>query len=329
MVKIGIYLPVYGGWLAAKGSAKAEGDRAYTTGERENSPAYVYIRKAALEAEKIGIDSLWIPDHMLNPIKGEEAPSLESWTVITAIAEATERTVIAQTTLCEAFRYPAVLAKQAATLSEISAGRFWLSIGAGWFKREYEAYGLPFYEHDNRVTRAKEAIQIIKMLWERNGVNFNGTYYSIKNGVLEPKPHPVPPVWYAGVSEASRKLVAEIADGWLMQGCTPEEAKRNIEDMLKQLERRGRKEIQFAIPALTFIRDTNEEAIRYMEHTTDGKKNILDNTLKTGLVGSPENVAKKIKRLEGLGINHVLLQLTPTLKELPNVKRVLDILKNI
>ena len=73
-------------------------------------------------------------------------------------------------------------AKQAATLAEISKGRFLLSIGAGWFRREYEAYGLPFYEHNDRVDRTREAIQIIKKLWEEDEVTYKGKYYSIKGG---------------------------------------------------------------------------------------------------------------------------------------------------
>ena len=141
-IKIGIYLPVYGGWL--RGVEK-----------EENLPTYDYVKKVAIEAEKIGIDSLWIPDHLLNPIKGERSPCPEAWTVAAAIVEATDRIIISHTTLCEAFRYPAVLAKQAATLAEISKGRFLLSIGAGWFRREYEAYGLPFYEHNDRVDRGQ------------------------------------------------------------------------------------------------------------------------------------------------------------------------------
>ncbi len=327
MIKIGIYLPVYGGWFPSRGSGKAQADGAYTIGEEEKPPTYTYVKQVALEAEKIGIDSLWIPDHMLNPIKGERAPSLEAWTLATAIAEATERVIIAHTTLCEAFRHPAVLAKQVTTLNEISNGRFWLSIGAGWFKREYEAYGLPFYEHDERVARAREAIQIIKRLWEEDNVTFNGKYYSITSSILEPKPDPKPPIWYAGVSEASRNLVAEEVDGWLMRGCSLEEAKRNISDMKERLKRKERGTIEFAIPGLTFIRDTDEEARKYVEQVTGGRKNVLDRTLDTGLVGSPETVAKKIKQLENIGMNHVLLQLTPTLTELQNVKELIDILR--
>ncbi len=327
MVKIGLYLPVYGGWFPSRKSAKAEVDGVYFEREDERPPTYEYNRQVALEAEKIGIDSLWIPDHLLNPIKGENAPSLEAFTLAVAIAEVTEKVVIAHTTLCEAFRYPAVLAKQAATLAEISKGRFWLSLGACWFKREFEAYGLPFYGHDDRVERAGEAIRIIKRLWTENDVTFRGRFYSIENGVLEPKPDPRPPIWYAGVSEASRDLVAEEVDGWLMRGCSVEEAKRNVEDMYKRLDRVGRDKIEFAIPGMTFIRNTDDEAKKYLESIAGGRRGVLDRTLDTGLVGSPETVARKIEQLEEAGIDHVLLQLTPTLAELPYVEKILEVLR--
>lgn len=326
-IKVGMYLPIYGGWFPSRGSGMAGAKGTYSEGEGERLPTYNYVKQVALAAEKMGLDSLWIPDHMLNPIKANQAPSLESWTLATAIAEATERVIIAQTTLCEAFRYPAVLAKQAATLHEISNNRFWLSLGAGWFKREYEAYGLPFYEHDKRVERAKEAIQIIKRLWKEDRVSFSGKHYSLSKGSLAAKPDPIPPIWYAGMSEASRNLVAEEVDGWLMHGCNLEEAEKNVADMQERLKRKGRNKIEFSIPGLTFIRDTDEEAKRHLEQITGGNKSVLDRTLDTGLVGSPETVAQRIKQLESIGINHILLQLTPALKELKNVKKVLDILK--
>lgn len=326
MVKIGLYLPVYGGWLPSRDSSRAQIDGMYFVDENEEPPTYEYVKQVAIEAEKIGIHSLWIPDHMLNPIKGEQAPSLEAWTLAVAIAEATKKVIIVHTTLCEAFRYPAILAKQVATLQEISGGRFWLSIGAGWFKREYEAYGLPYYRHDERVERAGEAIKIIKRLWSEDYVTFKGKYYSINNGLLVPKPDPIPPVWYAGMSEVSRNLVAEEMDGWLMGGCSLEEAKENIANMRERLKKKGKSDLDYAIPGLTFIRDTDEDAEKYVKQITGGRKEILDRTLDTGLIGSPQTVANKIKQLEQVGINYVLLQISPTLKELQNVKKIIDIL---
>jgi len=329
MIKIGVYLPVYGGWLPVKGSEKAQTDKFYFYTEKEEYPTYEYVKKVALTAEKIGIDSLWIPDHMLNPIKGETSPALEAWTIATAIAEATNKIIIAHTTLCEAFRYPAVLAKQAATLWEISKGRFLLSIGAGWYRREYEAYGLTFLKHDDRVERARETIKIIKSLWKHNNVTFKGRFYSITNGILEPKPIPTPPIWYAGMSEASKRLVTEEANGWLMRGMNIVDVKRQIEDMRGRLSNFSKKDLEFAIPALTIVRDSDREAENILENITRGEMNVLDRTLDTGLIGSYETVAQKIREFEKIGVNHILLQLTPTLSELHRIKKLLTLVKKI
>lgn len=171
MVKLGLWLPTYGGWFPQ-------------VEEEERLPTYDYAKEVALTAEKAGIDSLWIPDHLLNPLKGEDSPSLEAWTLAAGIAEATEEIVISHTTLCEAFRYPAVLAKQAATMCDLSDNRFWLSLGAGCYKREYTAYGLVWHEHDERVKRAQEAMQLIKRLWNEDKINFEGKFYSVKNGIV-------------------------------------------------------------------------------------------------------------------------------------------------
>ena len=315
MIKVGIYLPVYGGWFRN------------SSVEEEKPPSYNYIKKVALQAEEIGIDSLWIPDHLLNPIKGEQAPSMEAYTLSVAIAEATEKIIISHTTLCEAFRYPAVLAKYAAAMNDISDGRFWLSLGAGWFKREYEAYGLPFFEHDERVDRAREAMLIIRRLWEENNVTFKGKYYQITDGIVEPKPDPKPPLWYAGMSEASRNLVAEEAEGWLMGASNLDKAQKNIADMNERLKEKGRSTIEFAIPALTFIKDTDEAAKEYAEWISGGNKDVFERTLDTGLLGKPETIAQKIKQYENIGTNHIIFQLSPTLRELKEVKKVLEILK--
>lgn len=296
------WLPTYGGWLRQ-------------VEEEERLPTYDYAKEVALKAEKAGIDSLWIPDHLLNPIKGEHSPSLEAWTLAAGIAEATDEIVISHTTLCEAFRYPVVLAKQAATMCDLSDNRFWLSLGAGWYKREYSAYGLVWHEHDDRVERAQEAIQLIKRLWTEGMVNFNGKFHSVKNGIVEPKPEPIPPIWYGGNSEASRELIAFEADGWLMGRAPVREVEKNIADMKRRLQKRGKEKIEFAVPALTFVRDTDEQAKDYVKSFTRGNDDARYRAIETGLVGSPGTVAEKIDQLDEIGIDHLLLHFTPTLPE--------------
>ena len=90
---------------------------------------------------------------MLNPHLGEEARALEAWTVLVALAAVTMRITLAHTTLCQAFCPPAVLAKTVATLDDICQGRFIFSMGAGWFKREFEAYRFQWDDHDGLIAR--------------------------------------------------------------------------------------------------------------------------------------------------------------------------------
>ncbi len=311
-MKIGLYLPIFGGWL---GKAAEEDERV---------PTYDYVKEVAVRAEDIGIDSLWIPDHLLNPLKGEEAPSLEAWTLAAAIAEVTDKVNISHTTICEAFRYPAVLAKQVSTLQDISDGRYWLSMGAGWYKREYEAFGLDFLEHDERVDKAYEAIEIVEKLWDEDYVDYDGEYYCIERGIVEPKPDPVPPIWYAGMSEASRGLVAEKTDGWLMGAAEMSEVESNLKDMRSRLKEKDRdtSEMEFALPAITVLGDTDEEAEKKLKELSGGKDKIYDRVSRAGLVGGYETVREKMDELDQIGIDHLLFQLTPTLSELDKVEEL-------
>jgi FMNH2-dependent dimethyl sulfone monooxygenase len=313
MVKIGLYLPVFGGWFRLE--------------EDELPPTYNYMKDIALESERIGIDSLWIPDHMLNPIKGDRAPSLEAWTLAVALAEATEKIIIANSVLCEAFRFPAVLAKMAVTLQEISAGRFWLGVGAGFYQREYEAYGLSFLPHDERVKRTKEAIQLIKKLWTVNEITLNGNYYSVQTATCSPKPIPLPRICYGGTSEASLELVCEEVDCWLMRRGSIGQAQKSVAGLKSRLQREGREQIEIAIPAFVFIRDTDEEARSYVESLTANSKTHRSLIFDSGFVGSPDTIIQSIRQLENAGIDHILFQLSPTLTELSRLPVVLEQLR--
>jgi FMNH2-dependent dimethyl sulfone monooxygenase len=311
MIEYGIYLPIYGGWLRD------------CAAEKEEAPEYGYVKQTALEAEEIGLDFLWIPDHLLNPIKGELHPSLEAWTLASALCEATSRIRIAHTCICEGFRHPAVLAKQVASIHHLSQKRYLFCIGAGWFKREYQAYGLRFFGHDRRIARTREAIQIMTRLWRENGVSFKGKYYSITEGALEPKIGDGYPLWYAGMSEASRELVADLADGWLMGESSEEQIAEAIRDMRARLASRNRTAMAYAVPADTIVRPTEKEAravLKGLRPMSPRTSRVLKNT---ALVGSYEKIADSIRQMESLGVNQLIFKLSPTLQELPHIGKLL------
>ena len=303
-VKFGIWLPIYGGWLLGAPIEEPETN-------------YRYVEKVAREAEKIGYDSLWVADHLLNPRKGEQFGALEAWTTITAVAAHTNKIKLGHSVLCQAFRYPAVLDKMASTLDEVSQGRFIFSIGAGWLEREFQAYGISWVQHDELIEQTEEQISLIKALWTQDKVDFNGKHYHLVNGVLVPKPiqKPCPPIWYGGNSEKSRQLVAKLndVDCWFISAGAVEEIGQKIADMKKRI---GKRKLEYATYAFAFVAQTDREAEESVKKLCSDKPTTLDWALKTGLVGSPDKIINRIRNLEEAGIDHITLMLSSTLKDM-------------
>ncbi|PYM62885.1 MAG: LLM class F420-dependent oxidoreductase [Candidatus Rokuibacteriota bacterium] len=178
------------------------------------APRYAEIRDLALRAEAMGFDSLWLYDHLLyRDAEGRPHGIWECWTMLSALAEATEHAEIGSLVACTAFRNPALLAKMAATLDEVSGGRFTLGLGAGWNAAEFVAFGLPF---DHRVTRFEEALQIITALVREGQVAFQGTYHSTPGCEILPRgPRPGgQPILIGGFGPRMLRLVARYADSW-------------------------------------------------------------------------------------------------------------------
>ena len=130
--------------------------------ESGSAPSWQQLKAAAIQSEELGFDSVWVYDHLLHRFEGHPTVGFhECWTMLTALAAVTERVEIGTTVLCAGFRNPALLAKMAESLDEVSAGRLILGLGAGWHKEEFDAFGFPF---DHRVSRLEEALQVIKPL---------------------------------------------------------------------------------------------------------------------------------------------------------------------
>lgn len=177
-------------------------------------PNYREIRDAARAAEASGLDSIWVYDHLL--FRSGDEPTVgiwECWTILAALAEATEHVQLGTIVMCVPFRNPALLAKMADTLHEISDGRLILGLGAGWNQPEFDAFGYPF---DHLASRFDEAMQIIVPLLREGKVDFTGTYYSAPNCELRPHASAgrVPEILIAGSKPRMMRLVARYADSW-------------------------------------------------------------------------------------------------------------------
>jgi probable F420-dependent oxidoreductase len=176
------------------------------------------IAALARQAEAVGFDSLWVWDHLLLrlPLPGPDLRAIgtwEGWSLLSALAATTERVELGLLVACASFRNPALLAKMADTVDEISGGRLILGLGAGWHEPEFHAFGYPF---DHRVSRFEEALTIIRMLLREGHVDFAGTFYQARDCELRPRgPRPQgPPLLIGGEGERMLRLVARYADAW-------------------------------------------------------------------------------------------------------------------
>jgi alkanesulfonate monooxygenase SsuD/methylene tetrahydromethanopterin reductase-like flavin-dependent oxidoreductase (luciferase family) len=150
-------------------------------------PEYVAMARAA---EQVGFDSIWLGDHLLyaDGGRGERGP-WEAWTLLAALAAVTERVELGPLVACASFHPPGLIAKMAATLAEVSGGRFVLGLGAGWNEREYRAFGLPY---DHRVSRFEESFEIVRRMVAGERVTLRGRYWQADDAVLLPRPQRPP-----------------------------------------------------------------------------------------------------------------------------------------
>ena len=181
-IKFGVFLPFYA-----------------FRNEKRPSQLFNQLRDVVLECEQLGYDSVWLDDHLMMGT----TPILECWTTLSALSTVTEKIRLGTMVTCNSFRNPALLAKMAATLDNISNGRLELGIGAGVQKNEHYAYGFPFLAPKSRIERLNEAVEIIKKLWTEEKANYSGKYYSIRDTVCEPKPlqKPHPSIVIGGCGE--------------------------------------------------------------------------------------------------------------------------------
>lgn len=163
--------------------------------------------------EEIGFDSVWVGDHLLyrDAEHGSRGP-WEAWTQLAALAASTSRIAIGPLVACTSFHNPAMLAKLASTVEEISGGRLILGLGAGWNETEYRAFGFPF---DRRVSRFAEAFTIIRMLLREGHADFEGEFYTVRDCELLPRSRPGgPPLLIGSVGDRMLEITIPHVDAW-------------------------------------------------------------------------------------------------------------------
>ena len=172
-------------------------------------PEYLAMARAA---EAGGFDSIWLGDHLLyRGDGGAERGPWEAWTLLAALAAATERVRLGPLVACAGFHPPALLAKMAATIDEASGGRFVLGLGAGWNEAEFRAFGLPY---DRRVARFEEAFAIVRGLLAGERVTSGGRFHSVEDAVLLPVPARPTPLMIGSNGPRMLSIALPHVDAW-------------------------------------------------------------------------------------------------------------------
>ncbi|HEX2765677.1 MAG TPA: LLM class flavin-dependent oxidoreductase [Candidatus Limnocylindria bacterium] len=172
------------------------------------------LAEMARTAERIGLDSLWVGDHLLYRDRGPDpvAP-WEAWSQLAALAAITTRVEIGPLVAATSFHNPAMIAAKANAVDEISGGRLILGLGAGWNETEYRAYGFPY---DRRVSRFEEAFTIIRSLLRDGHADFDGTFYEVRDLPLRPPPYRSggPPLVVGSIGPRMLEITLPHVDGW-------------------------------------------------------------------------------------------------------------------
>ena len=169
-------------------------------------PEYLAMAKAA---EEVGFESVWLGDHLI--YDGPERAPWEAWTLLSALAAATSTVRLGPLVACAGFHPPAVLAKMASTIDEVSGGRFVLGIGSGWNRREFDAFGIPY---DQRVSRFEEAFAIISGLLRGERVTLEGTFHKADDVVLLPTPARQTPIMIGSNGKRMLGIALPYAQAW-------------------------------------------------------------------------------------------------------------------
>ncbi len=254
--------------------------------------------------EQLGFDSVWVGDHLLyrDEARGARGP-WEAWTTLAGIAASTSRIAIGPLVACTSFHNPAMLAKLAATVDEISGGRLILGLGAGWNETEYGAFGFPF---DRRVARFAEAFTIIRSLLRDGRVDFDGEFYSARDCELLPRTRQGgPPLMVGSIGERMLALTVPYVDAWNAWFSWTGNRPEGVEPLRAKVDaacvEAGRKPGDVARTVAVLVR--LPEATGRREDDPAGQVPPLE--------GTPEAIADGLRAYARQGINHVQLVIDP------------------
>jgi alkanesulfonate monooxygenase SsuD/methylene tetrahydromethanopterin reductase-like flavin-dependent oxidoreductase (luciferase family) len=278
-------------------------------------PEYLSMARAAEDA---GFDSVWVGDHLL--YRGDGRPERgpwDAWVLLSAIAVVTERVHLGPLVACAAFHPPGILARMAAGVNEVSAGRLVFGIGAGWNETEFRAFGLPF---EHRAARFEEAFEVVRRLLDGERVSLDGCHICVDDAVLLPRPARRPPLMIGSTGERVLAAALPHVDAWNtwfdLYGNTPEGFAVESAKVDAIAERVGRPRAEIERSACVLV---------VLDRTT------LERPIPEGcraLEGSAERIAEGLRDLAQAGADEAILVVDPiterSIRRLGEALAVLD-----
>ena len=274
--------------------------------------------------EDLGYDSIWLGEHLLYrwPDRAPRGP-WEAWATMAGLAAVTSRVTIGPLVACTAFHNPAILAKRADTIDEISGGRFVLGLGAGWNETEFRAFGVPF---DHRITRFEEAFTIIRSLLRDGAVDFAGTYYEARDCELLPRGPRAggPPLMIGSSGERMLRITATHVDSWNAWYSDTGNRAAGVAPL--------RQKVDAACDEVGRDRAAIERTVAVQVRLPGGKGRTMGDTSVAEsappLEGSVESMAEELRAYAREGIGEVQLVLDPidrsSIERFAGVLRILD-----
>jgi len=280
---------------------------------------YPIVRRIAQEADRLGFDSFWVMDHLMQIpfVGGIGDPILECYTTLPAVAAETRRIRLGAMMTCVSYRSPSLLAKIGATLDNVSDGRFILGIGGGWFREEYRAYGYRFPNFEERIARLREAIQVIKRMWTEKEAVYEGKYYKVRGAICNPRPlqMPRPEIWVGGGGEKQTlRVVAEEADACNLFG-DADTVRHKLRVLREHCASVGRDfdEIMKTILSTVVIGSTTDEVegkvkLFLPEKLRFGSQELTRVELRNWmLVGKPDELIARLREYAEAGVQYAVV----------------------
>lgn len=278
------------------------------------------ILKLAIDAEKEGLDSLWVGERLLWPLNPQTPYGLtpdgslptfyqnvfDPLETLTFAAANTNNIALGTCVIDMLFHNPVILARRFTTLDVLSQGRAKCGLGIGWSKDEYQVSNVPF---NNKGKRADELVQVLKKIWTDDVVEFKGQYYNIPASKIGPKPIQKPhlPIYLGGVVTETFARIAKYADGWLAPvGGALDVLENSIKSLRKEANKENRNANELKILALTFPQITTRTNTAESQEGIRTERGSNSQSQRSPLTGTIDEIGSDIQRIKGMGVEHII-----------------------